>query len=82
MGKAKQQLIKALDSIYYEENDTIQEKVYDKYMYENDEKHLIDTTIILHKRLTEYAENGAWPLCEFLDFTNVENYIKWILNYD
>lgn len=80
MGKAKRQLMDALNSCYYEDNNTNQEKV-DNYVYENNENHLIDTTILLRKRLIKYAEDEALPLCEFLDFTNVENYIKWLLNY-
>ena len=38
-----------------------------------------DVAAIIRLRCLQYAEEEAYPLCEFLDNSNVENYVNWLL---
>lgn len=82
MERIERQLNDIINSSYDSDDDdnNIQSFQNDEEQQDK-EKYIIDTAVILRKSLIEYAEQGAWPLCEFLDFTNVENYIKWLLTY-
>ena len=84
MGKAKQQLLAARESCY-ETNQEIEldndEENDKEYIEEEKELYLLDTAFILRNHLMEYADICAIPLCEYLDFNNIENYVNWLLNY-
>lgn len=34
---------------------------------------------VLRSRCIQYAEEGSYDLCEFLDINNVENFVNWLL---
>lgn len=86
MGKAKEKLIVARN-VFYEQMDNGKEMEVeteindDKHILEQEENYIIDTTLLLRRRLLDYVDDEAWPLCEFLDFSNVENYIMWLLTH-
>lgn len=83
MGKAKQQLLKARES-YYETNQEIEldnDEENDKEYIKEEKYYLLDTSFILRNHLMEYTDDCLIPLCEYLDFINVENYVNWLLKY-
>jgi hypothetical protein len=80
MGKAKRQLIQARKAFY---EDVESESSDDSWDIEY-EKHLEDqkiknASIILREKLIQYADEGSWPLCEYLDLDNVDNFVKWVI---
>lgn len=46
-----------------------------------EEQKISNVSTLLRGRLIRYSEEGHYPLCEFLDFENVRNYVTWLLNY-
>lgn len=38
--------------------------------------------LMIQQQLVEYTTSEAYPICEFLDIVNVENYVKWILSLE
>lgn len=86
MGKAKQQLLAARES-YYETNQEIEIEIEielendEEYIEEEKKYYLLNTSFILRNHLMEYTDNCVLPLCEYLDFNNVENYVNWLLNH-
>ena len=79
MGKSKRKLINALRECYEhkDDDDDLMEEPMD-LEYEKEEC-LIDTAFLIRNRLIRYTEEGAYPLCEFLDYDNVENFLRWVL---
>ena len=49
--------------------------------YNADEK-VHQIAIMIQEQLVEYTTSAAYPICEFLDIINIENYIKWILTLE
>lgn len=82
MVKAKRKLTD-LNNFYETNQDTSLNEIGDDSEYENEikEQYFNDTVVLLRRRLIEYSEQGVWPLCELLDFANVENYVQWLLRY-
>lgn len=87
MGKAKQKLMDArkacFDNMETDNSSHVvikEEECLDEYDdIEKNEMYLLDTSIMLRKRLIEYADEGSYPLCEYLDIDNVEIYLEWLL---
>ena len=76
MGKSKRQLEKERKKIYNEEiYITSQENIEEK---QNDIK---ETTILIQKELLRFCNENSWPLCEYLDLQNIENFVEWLLIY-
>jgi uncharacterized membrane protein len=38
-----------------------------------------NTSLEIQKELIKYSHEGGYTLCEYLDFSNIENYVKWLL---
>lgn len=60
---------------YIEEN----ENDSDDSPEEDPEQYIVDTTNLIKQNILEYVDNGGYPLCEYLDFYNLEKYVKWLL---
>lgn len=91
MGKADRILITARKSCYDLINNEALEELVDteyenqmeeEYIEKVDDEHILDTANLLRSKLIKYAEKNSYPLCEFLDIVNVENYVRWILFAD
>ena len=79
MGKAKRQLAEAHKAMYETQEDTPNTE-YDSFQNtEGNDEYLVDTSVILRANLIEYAQKGAFPLCEHLDIQNVHNFVIWLL---
>lgn len=63
-------------SFYIEEN----ENDSDDSPEEDPEQYIVDTTNLIKQNILEYVDNGGYPLCEYLDFNNLEKYVKWLLD--
>ena len=57
-----------------EEND-IMDELDDEIHYQK----LIETAEILRKRLIEFSDENALPLCEYLDMENTYNFVEWVV---
>lgn len=82
MGKAKRKLIAARKAYYdyvYDDCDLEEQQPDFETKRIETEMYNTDTAFILQQRLIEYAMENNWPLCEFLDLENVENFIQWML---
>jgi len=81
MGKAKRKLMAARKACYERIDDGRPKEAPPDYKAKKLEAEMYDTdtACILQQRLIAYAEENNWPLCEFLDLENVENFIHWIL---
>lgn len=81
MGKSKRKLMAARRACYEPIDNGPPPEVPEDPEYERrlEEEKIMDTAILLRTRLIDYAEHGAYPLCEFLDIENVENYVRWVL---
>ena len=69
---------------YYFEEDILKgvcsENEFDeKYEKEYSELYMTETAMIIRNKILEYTDKNFYPLCEYLNFDNVENYIKWLL---
>ena len=50
-----------------------------EYQKEKQEIYMNETAMIIRQKILEYTNDGFHPLCEYLDYANVENYVNWIL---
>ena len=82
MGKAKRKLMEARKACYEQEKveEPKEEPVDPEYEKNQLMLYRSETALILRKRLIEFSERGGYPLCEYLDFTNTENYVTWLLD--
>ena len=67
-----------LEYINYEIEDS-NENDSDDSPEEDPEQYIVDTTNLIKQNILEYVDNGGYPLCEYLDFYNLEKYVKWLL---
>lgn len=49
----------------------IKQQIEDEYLFE--------TVLELQKALIDFTNDGGYPLCEFLDIQNVENFVNYLL---
>ena len=83
MGKSSRELNKAIKECYPDE---FQESYDDYYeMTEEDIKkeecEKIQTIVMnIKSELTKYTQDNALPLCEYLDYNNINQYINFILS--
>ena len=83
MGKASRKLKQALKehedstdkstintNLYNQQNN---QEVYDNKIH--------NIALLIYANLIKYTQDEGYPLCEFLDLTNIENYIRWIMAY-
>jgi hypothetical protein len=80
MVKAKTQLNLSKKVSYGDEdNESSDDSLdieYEKFLeYERIE----NATAMLREKLIQYTGEGSWPLCEYLDLDNVNNYVKWVI---
>ena len=47
----------------------------------DDEEKITNVAYLIREHIFDYVKEEAYPLCEFLDLTNIENYIRWIMAY-
>ena len=66
-----------IQSLYIEENEN--ENDSDDYAEEDSEQYIVDTANLIKQNILDYVDNKGYPLCEYLDFYNVEKYVKWLL---
>ena len=72
-------------SEYYNFEEDVKEDMYcendfdEKYEKEYSDLYISETSMIIRNKILEYTNNNFYPLCEYLNFDNVENYIKWLL---
>ena len=71
----KESKLTDIQSFYIEEN----ENDSDDSPEEDPEQYIVDTTNLIKQNILEYVDNGGYPLCEYLDFYNLEKYVKWLL---
>ena len=81
MGKARRELTLARNKLYETKKNEPQQDTCDKIEYDKQllELYHIETANIIRKQFLDLAEEGHYPICEFLDIHNVENFIHWIL---
>jgi hypothetical protein len=81
MGKAKRILIAARKACHEPVNDKPPPDIPDDpaILREEENAYLIETVLLIRERLFEYVNDGCYPMGEFLDFENLENYVQWIL---
>ena len=48
---------------------------------ELDKIHLSNLVDNIKTDIIEYVETNSYPLCEYLDDLNLNNYINWVLNF-
>ena len=44
------------------------------------EELLKELTMQIEKDIFDYSSKNALPLCEYLDYANTQNYVKWLLS--
>ena len=84
MGKKAKKLASAL----HEENEALVKKYNPDIVTEDDkvkvelsyEELLRDLTMQIEKDILDYSRDNALPLCEYLDYNNSENFVKWLLS--
>lgn len=59
------------DPEYDSEVDHVEQQFEDEYRF--------DTVLELQKALIDFTNDGGYPLCEFLDIKNVENFVNYLL---
>jgi len=79
MGKAKRKLKEQRNEGYEPSQELIDYTEDNEEEYEKQQEYMYETATIIRERLINYADKCNLPLCEFLDFLNVENYVKWLL---
>ena len=85
MGKASRQLNQARQECY-DTNENINNNYsdIDSEELKEEARELKDsydreTAEIIRSQIIEYAQNGAYPLCEYLDIENTTNFTKWLI---
>lgn len=84
MGKKAKKLALAL----HQENEALAKKYNPDIVMEDDkvkvelsyEELLRDLTMQIEKDILDYSRDNALPLCEYLDYNNSENFVKWLLS--
>ena len=51
-----------------------------KSKWSEKKQNILDLSTLIRERLIQYSEEGSYPLCEFLDYHNIHNYVTWILS--
>ena len=81
MGKSSRELNKAIKECYDDEfqyNDDYNLGTEEDNIKEEEEK--IETvTMDIKNELTNYIQDNTLPLCEYLDYDNINQYIRYIL---
>jgi len=78
-GKKEESKLTGIQSFYIEENENENENDSDDYPEQDSEQYIFDTTNLIKQNILEYVDNGGYSLCEYLDFYNLEKYVKWLL---
>ena len=88
MGKSVKEKPKIKDK-FHSDNYIFEEEILKEESYENDldeqfkkeisNLYMSETSMIIHNKILEYADTNFYPLCEYLNIDNVENYINWLL---
>ena len=84
MGKQAKKLASAL----HKENEELAKKYNPEIVMEDDEVKfkltyndlLRNLTMQIEKDVLNYSYENALPLCEYLDYNNSENFVKWLLS--
>jgi hypothetical protein len=84
MGKKAKKLALAL----HKENEALVKKYNPDIVIEDDKvkvevsynELLRDLTMQIEKDILDYSHDNALPLCEYLDYNNSENFVKWLLS--
>lgn len=84
MGKKAKKLAFALD----QEHEALKKKYNPDINLEDDqvklaipyEELLKELSMQIEKDIYDYSSKNALPLCEYLDYANTENYVKWLLS--
>ena len=84
MGKKAKKLASAL----HKENEALAKKYNPDIVMEDDQVKLKLTyndlvrnlTMQIEKAILDYSSDNALPLCEYLDYNNSENFVKWLLS--
>ena len=65
------------DLIKYEE--CCENDFDEKLEKEQSELYMNETAMIIRNKILVYTDTNFYPICEYLNINNVENYIKWLL---
>lgn len=84
MGKKATKLASALRK----ENEALTKKYNPDIKLEDDQvklkipydELLKELIMQIEKDICNYSSENALPLCEYLDYANTENYVKWLLS--
>ena len=63
----------------YESDEDSELGLNTEYVDNQTTREVMDISGVVRTRCMNYSEEGSYPLCEFLDVENVENYINWLL---
>lgn len=81
MGKSKQEQ----DEKYFDDAEELeilnneQEISMTEHIKTIDEEKIKNASVLLRKRMIEYSKENYLPLCEYLDISNVHNFVTWIM---
>jgi hypothetical protein len=89
MGKSVKEKPKIKDK-FHSDHYSFEEEILKDEFYENDldEKfkkeisnlYMAETSMIIRDKILQYTDTNFYPLCEYLNIDNVENYINWLLS--
>jgi hypothetical protein len=68
-----------LSSGTYETSDDDEMEMDTTQMHAHTRQTVLEIAGVLRSRCIQYAEEGSYDLCEFLDSDNVENFVNWLL---
>lgn len=81
VGK-KNKLKEAVKDCHNEYNDNLNHsehfEVDHTFKYEKQEMLFDNTVTELHKALIDFVNEGAYPLCEYLELHNIENFVSHV----
>lgn len=84
MGKKATKLASAIR----QENEALTKKYNLAINLEDDQVKIVipyeelvkELTMQIEKDIFDYSSKNALPLCEYLDYANTQNYVKWLLS--
>lgn len=83
MGKKKENILRINKKYDIEQYVTETDDENHENIINNEEEknvYMNETARIIRQNILEYADNGGYPLAEYLDIFNVENYLKWLID--
>lgn len=87
MGKAKRILVKNLEDNYAKNNQKYNESENNTDIFDDScqktaqdihSEKVYNASLSIHNQLLEYAQKYGVPICEYLSYKELENYVIWM----